>query len=176
MKRVIRRRRTGNPQEGITMIELLIAGVVMVVGFMALIGLVVAAIASNTRNRLDTSATMLDLFVVESIESQSGNPGTLTVTDCVGTSHQIQQSPGGATLSGTTIDYSQAASAIPGYQMDWAVCNGGTTANAIYDVRWHIDTLGTYSFLVTTSAKLKGVTGGGKYFALPTTIRTITGK
>lgn len=178
MRRAIRRRRTLNGQAGLSMVELMVAGIIMVVGFMALIGLVITAIANNTRNRLDTSATMLDLMVVEAINSQAGSTGTVSLTDCAGNTWNVSQIPGtGANLVGTQIDYSQAQSSVPtDYYMTWSVCNGGTTVNALYDVRWNVQSLGTYSRLVTVAAKLKGTPGGNKFYALPINLRTVVGK
>lgn len=182
MRRLWTRQRARHSQSGISMVELLIAGVIMVVGFMALIGLVVTAIANNTRNRLDTTATMLDLMVVEAISSQAPSIGTISLTDCAGNTWNLSQqgsvSPGtGANLAGTQIDFSQAQSSIPAdYSMTWAVCNGGSTVNAMYDVRWNVQTLGTYSRLVTVAAKLKGAASGNKYYALPVTLRATVGK
>lgn len=178
MKRPLWLRRNRNSQSGISLIELMIAGVVMVVGFMALIGLIVTAIAGNTRNRLDTTATMLDLMVIEAINSQAGSTGTVALTDCANNTWNIAQQAGtGANLSGTQIDFSQSQSSVPtDYYMNWAVCNGGTQVNAIYDVRWNVQAAGTYSFLVTVGAKLQGAGSNMKYYALPTNIRTLTGK
>lgn len=180
MRRLWTRQRVRHSQSGISMIELLIAGVVMVVGFMALIGLVATAIANNTRNRLDTTATMLDLMVVEAINSQAGSSSVVALTDCANNTWNIAQVPGnGANLVGTQIDFSQAQGSVPAdYYMTWSVCNGGTTVNAMYDVRWNVQTLAPAgnSVLVTVAAKLKGTTGGNKYYALPINLRTTVGK
>lgn len=174
----LRFRRARNRQAGISLIELMIAGIIMVVGFLALIGLVTTAIANNTRNRLDTTGTMLDLMVIEAINSQAGSTGTVSLTDCAGNTWNLAQTPGtGANLSGTSIDFSQAQSSVPtDYYMNWAVCNGGTTVNATYDVRWNVQPLGTYSFLITVSSKLKGSGSNLKFYALPVTIRSVSGK
>lgn len=178
MRRLLTRRRAHSSEAGLSMIELLIAGVVMVVGFLALIGLVVTAIANNTRNRLDTTATMLDLMVLEAINSQAGSSSVVTLTDCANNTWNIAQVPGqGANLVGTQIDYSQSQGTVTSdYYMNWSVCNGGTTVNALYDVRWNVQTLGTNSVLVTVASKLKGTSGGNKYYALPINLRSVVGK
>ena len=102
----------------------------------------------------------------------------LKLTDCAGNTWNLAQQAGtGATLAGTQIDFSQAQSSVPtDYYMNWAVCNGGTTVNALYDVRWNVQALGTYSRLVTVAAKLKGSSSGNKYYALPINLRATVGK
>ena len=175
MRRPTWKKRPQGSQAGISLIELMIAGVIMVVGFLGLIGLVTTAIANNTRNRLDTTASMMDLAVIETILSQAGNSGTLSLTDCAGNTWSISQAPGGAALTGTQIDFSEASPPTD-YHMNWAVCNGGATVNATYDVRWHVDQIGAYAFLVTVGAKLKGSSNDLRFYALPVNMRTIAGK
>ena len=55
-----RNRKAGRSNEaGLSLIELMIAMVIMTVGFMATMILISTAIATNNRNKLDTTATAL---------------------------------------------------------------------------------------------------------------------
>jgi hypothetical protein len=45
-----------------------------------------------------------------------------------------------------------------------------------YDVRWHLDQIGTTNtYLITVSARLKNHGEGNKFFALPVTLRFMAG-
>lgn len=75
------------------------------------------------------------------------------------------------------LDPTQAVSAIPaGYAMQYADCavNGRQT---VYDVRWNIITLDTYTRLITVSARQTSPSNqlGGRLFFLPATLRAIGG-
>ena len=159
-----------NPEAGLTMLEVLFGAVVMTIGFMGLIGLVVTAIASNNRNKLDSTATMLTQAVVEQINSTIIGTGTATITDCNGTTWNIATSIGGAALSGANIDFSQTAPPT-NYHMDFAVCPVGQANH--YDVRWNVQQMTSDVYLITVGARLRGQgTTSNKFFALPVTLRT----
>jgi Tfp pilus assembly protein PilV len=189
MKRIIRRKLCRNPEEGTTLIEVMIAGVILVVGFMGLFGLMLTAIASNNRNKMDSTGAMLGQAVVENINAVLVRPGANLATcdatnptcvdyfpDCAGTNQEIDSSVGGANLSGTQIDWTQTMASTDHHHMDYVVCNVGK--QALYDVRWNIQsvTSSTYmgsTYLVTVGVKKKMEgTGGTKYLALPITLRT----
>lgn len=154
-------------QSGISMIELLIAGVIMTVGFLGLIGLIATAIATNNRNHLDSTGTMLAQAVEQQIKSAIVGSGTTSISDCAGNTFTIDTAVGGATLSGATIDYSKTQ--VSNYSMNYVVCNG--TVQTIYDVRWNVTAVGQ-NYLVTVGSKLKGQGNNLKFFALPVTLRT----
>lgn len=175
----IRRRQRLGRQSGISMIELLIAGAIMVIGFLGLMLLILTAIATNNRNKLDTNATLAAQMVFEEIRSNLVDGVAPPVTDCAGNSWTIGMgSPTagttvGATLSGSDIDFS--ASQVTNYSMNYVVCTANGT-QATYDVRWNIKTLTDGVSRVTVSAKpLAGPSNGSKYFALPVTLRGIAG-
>ena len=175
----IRRRQRLGGQDGITMIELLIAGVVMVVGFLGLMVLILTAIATNNRNKMDTNATLAAQMVFEEIRANISTGSAPPVTDCAGNSWAIgmgSATPGtsvGATLSGSDIDFSQ--STVTNYSMNYVICTANGTQST-YDVRWNIKTLTDGVSRVTVSAKpLAGPSNGSKYFALPVTLRGIAG-
>jgi Tfp pilus assembly protein PilV len=163
---------------GVTMVELMIAGVVMVVGFLGLMILIMTAIATNNRNKMDTNATLAAQMVLEEIRSdvQTGNSPSLT--DCGGTTWNIGMgttaigAATGANMSGATIDFT--ANPVTNYQMLYQVCtaNGG---QATYDVRWNVTRLTNGVWLVVVGSHAKGASNDLKYFALPVTLRGIVG-
>src|SRR3954447_14610153 len=160
MRKFALRKIRRNPEAGMTMLEVLIAGVVMTIGFMGLIGLVATAIASNNRNKLDSTGTMLTQAVLEQVNSVIVGVGTATIADCGthGSSNPwpVGTAAGGAPLTGANIDFSQAT--VANYQMDFVVCT--TAQQSTYDVRWNVAQVSSESYLVTVGARLKG-TGSG---------------
>jgi Tfp pilus assembly protein PilV len=192
-------------QLGMSLLELMFAGFVMVVGMLGSLILIATAIASNTRNRIDTTGTAVSQLVMEQINSTSSQKGAnLNVKDCTGADHTVATSgntivSGGAgaplisnanpawNLAGT-IDFTIAYATVPAnYKMLFITC-GGTT----YDVRWNIMNLSstntasgfnpgsvTYTRLITVSARQLGITGQQsqdiRLFAPPITLRAING-
>ncbi len=170
MKVLVRRKLRKNSEAGITLIELLIAAVVVIVGFMATLLLVLSAIASNNRNRMDSTGTMLAQAVVENVSSVIVGTGSSALTDCAGTNWNVSSVVGGAALSGSQIDFTQA-SPPTNYYMNYVVC--GVGSQTTYDVRWNVSQVTSDTYLVTVGVKKKGTTNSGsKYFALPVTLRT----
>lgn len=169
------------------MIEVLFAGGVMVVGFMGLMTLVMTAIASNNRNRMDSTGMMLATAVLEQVNSTIVGTGTAQLTDCANPpntwSINTAGSPGtgaGAPLTGANVDFTQTT--VDGYFMRFVVGGGGSGLCAApvqisYDVRWNITTLSNpaSTYLITVSAKPVGSTNDLKFFALPVTLRTYVG-
>jgi|SRR5579862_114471 len=184
-----------NSQQGMTLIELMIAMVVLAIGLGGITSLLVIAIGTNNRNSRDTTATMLAQLVIEEIGSQDPNSSlpTIPITDCAGNAFNIAVT-GGAAPGGTgaalvtsatspsygAIDQSQAAGAIPaGYQMNYVACSVAGGTRATYDVRWNVMTITTAnSRLVTASARQMNSSStllGGPIFALPVSLRGIGG-
>ena len=175
---LIRRGKELRGDSGVTMVELMIAGVVMVVGFLGLMILITTAIATNNRNKMDTNATLVAQMVFEEIRSDIATGASPTLTDCGGTTWTIGVgsntigSTTGATLSGANIDFTAAT--VTNYSMLYKVCtaNGG---QATYDVRWNVQTLTSGASLITVGSKSRGASSDLKYFALPVTLRGIAG-
>lgn len=164
-----RNRKKSHAQSGITLIELMIASFVLTFGMLALIGLLMVAIGNNGRSKVDTTATMLNQSVIEQISAVLENGGPGSITDCAGNTWDIDTSIGGANLSGSTIDFTQA-SPPAGFYMNYVECSG--TIKNIYDVRWNVQNVtsgGTY--LVTVGAKPKGSAPARFSFALPVNMR-----
>ena len=187
--RVARRRLRKQSQQGFSLIELMIAMVVLAVGLLAMAGLLGQAITSNNRNKVDSTATMMAQAVIEQINSTMVGGGTATLTDCNGTTHTISTGTAvgdGAKLTtdGSKIDFTET-SPPDEYQMDYTICgvdpDSGIAHQTVYDVRWHVSSVtatgganGTY--LVTVGAVIKGApapTRNLRAFAFPTNLRVL---
>jgi len=178
------------PEFGATLIELMVAMLVLAIGLGALSILFVVSIASNNRNSKDTSATLLAQKVIEELSAQNTNSTVaVTLTDCVGNNWVIPSTQGtafpgqGAALVTNAaspyyggIDFNQSVGAVPsGFGMQYVDCNQNGTQTT-YDVRWNVMTVtANGTRLITTSARQLGSTGGGLYFCVPITLRTIGG-
>jgi len=165
-------------QAGFTLVELMIAAMILTFGMLALAALFAIAIGNNGRSRVDTTSTMLTESVIEQITAVLARGGPAAVTDCgqLPTTWTIDTSVGGATTRGSSIDFTQT-NPPDGYYMNFVVCNGGAESGtqATYDVRWHIAQVSTNSYLVTVAARPKNMVAGRFTFALPVTLRTYVG-
>lgn len=179
-------RRTG--QQGMTIIELLIALTILVIGMGAVMIMIATAIAQNNGTKHDSSGTMLAQMVTEQIGSIPGNlnppPANPTETDCAGTVHNIAvfgaaaAAGTGAALNAATgdIDFNQAAGAVPAdYRMVYVSC-GDAGRQPTYDVRWNVQQLRPNTKLITVAARrIDRQRRAGVGFNLPITLRTIVG-
>jgi Tfp pilus assembly protein PilV len=142
-----------------TIIEVLIAMTVLTVGMLGSMIMILVGMQSNSRNKNDTSAVVLDQEILEKFATLKNYPktGTANIYDCAANGTNLHlaslvQGPSpsgsGATLytAGTAptpgqagdIDWTQPAPAlatatIAGYAMQYQTCNGD-----IYEVRWNI--------------------------------------
>ena len=169
-----------------TLIELMIASVVLIFGMLSIMGLLMLAIGNNGRSKIDSSATMLSQAVLEQISSKLKltNVGLGSITDnsaCgagPGTTWTIFNTPGGANLVGGKIDFvNQAQAAVPaGYHMNYTDCNNNVRMT--YDVRWNIQQFvgSTGTYLVTVGARPFGGMPTRFSFSLPVTMRAYVGK
>src|SRR5665213_2352203 len=88
-------------QSGMTLVELMVAMVILAIGLGALTNLLVVAMASDNKNSKDTSATLLAQMVIEQISAQHPNSNaSILVTDCAGNIWTIATT-GGASPNGT---------------------------------------------------------------------------
>ena len=172
-------------QTGMTMIELLIAMSVLLIGMGAMLTVFAAAITGNGRAKADTSGTMLAQTILEQIaaqpQNQSGGPPNMTVTDCSSTAWTVATAAGGANLDSTynLIDWTQTYSNVPtNYKMQYVAC-GSTGRKITFDVRWNVSTLSSNARLIVVSARpvlADSATGSGQVvYAQPITLRTIGG-
>jgi type II secretory pathway pseudopilin PulG len=178
---------------GGTLIELMIAMLVLATGLGALTTLFVGSMLTDNRNSKDTTATQLAQKVIEELTAQNVNATVaVTLTDCVGNNWQVPSTQGapfpgqGANLVNNAnspfyggIDFTQAVGAVPaGFGMQFVDCdpNGQRTT---YDVRWNIMTMtANNSRLITASARRLGTSTagqGGLIYAVPVTLRAIGG-
>ena len=174
-------------QAGITLIETMLAASILAIGSLGMIGIVVASIASNNRNKIDSTQTMLASSIFEQINSTVIGVGSSLLTDCANNPWTINTAVptsgvAGAPLVGTAIDYTQPQ--VPGFYMNYVVstpCAPLPTGavQGTYDVRWHIDAVGspttTSTYMLTVSAKLVNGGQGNQFFSTPITLRVMSG-
>ena len=176
-----------NTQAGVTLIETLMAGTVLLLGSLSMVTLIIGSIATNSRNKMDSTQAMLATSILEQINSTFIGAGTSTLTDCSGHTWTINTgmpntgSAGAALRSNGDINFTET-SPPSGYAMDYVVktpCNNGGKFQGTYDVRWHVDVVGgvgvTNTYLLTVGAKLKNHGEGNQLFSLPVTLRVMSG-
>jgi prepilin-type N-terminal cleavage/methylation domain-containing protein len=186
-------------ERGMTIIELMIAMAVLAIGMTGAMGMIVAGIQSDARNKNDTAAVVLDQEILEQFAAYQNYPQAgqfLTIDDCstgATQNHQVAVGAGaapagnGATLytAGTApfpanvgdIDWTAAAPVFAtagtvGYAMQYQTCNGDT-----YEVRWNVMKVDTESNIAQLTVSSRQVAAAGNrtplMFSIPTTIRTI---
>jgi prepilin-type N-terminal cleavage/methylation domain-containing protein len=172
-------------QRGMTLVELMIACVILLVGMVGVAVLFSTAATSTSRTKLDTGGTLVAKMVIEQISAQ--DPGTasdVTLQDCAGTTWTMHTTAGGAALVTTAgavnygaIDFTQAS--VPsGYSMQYKDCGdiANTGRQTTYDVRWNVTNVSLgYTRMITVSARQKGNSNTGSYFSIPVTLRTVAG-
>lgn len=175
-------KRTPSSQRGTSLIELTMAMFVLAVGVLASAFLIPYSLGGNGRNKQQSHSTVIAQMIMEKITSAPASAGALNITDCSGAASNVNTTgsaggTGSTLLASGTIDFSQAlgsAGAPAGYYMQYTTC-GTAGRQAMYDVRWNIQTPSSYVRLVTVSAKLSGTGNDLKYFSLPVTIRSMVG-
>lgn len=179
-------------QQGMTLVELMIALTILVFGLGAIMVMIASAMAANNGARQDTTATMLAQLVAEQVAAVPANTSpVLNITDCSGVVRQIATAGGlppngnGATLiaagAANAGDINWVAQTFNGvtpfYAMRYLAC--GTLNRAVwYEVRWNVQTLNNNTKLVTVSARRRDAEGSQRVaagFNVPVTIRLITG-
>jgi type IV pilus assembly protein PilV len=164
-------------QLGMTLIELMIAMVVLAVGVIGSMALVSRAIVGDASSKQTSNSTVLAQTVVERIMAvPANNPIIVTITDCTNTVFNVSTAPGGPAVPASgNIDFSQAA--VANYNMTYTDCDT-LGRQATYDVRWSIQTIpnSTYAKLLTVSAQLRYAGKNPTIFAPVATIRTIVGQ
>lgn len=167
---------------GFSLIEVMIATVVLAVGLLGSIVVIAVASANDGRSKLHSTAVTLAQSTMEkivAIPSNAANTQT-ALTDCGGTPHAIETAVPAAGNSPAlissgafagTIDFSQPT--VVNYSMVYVTCS--SSGNLGYDVRWRIDNGPTPSTqMVTVSAKPL-VTAGASQFTLPYTLHQLRG-
>jgi prepilin-type N-terminal cleavage/methylation domain-containing protein len=177
-------------QAGMSLIEMMIAMVVLAVGVLGMMAMMTTAISTNGATKQDTGSTMLAQMVLEQIASiPANNAPQLPIQDCrpaapqvwfISTAGGALPVGAGAALTATgEIDWlNQNYAAVPnGYKMLYVGCATGGT-QVVYDVRWNVMVLpDNFTKLITVSARPAGASnpGAARLFARPVTLRTIGG-
>ena len=175
-----------NSQAGITMIETMLAALILVIGSLSMVGLIFRSIATNNRNKMDSTQMMLATSIAEQINSTIIGSGTSNLVDCGGTNHTIDTQPGGADVeSDGTIDFNENIAgnvAKNNYHMNYILktpCASTGAPQGTYDVRWHVDIVGsaaeTKTYLLTIGARLKDHGEGNMFFSVPVSVRVMSG-
>ena len=195
------RHRARHGERGMSLLELVIAMAVLTIGMMGSMVMILAGMQSNSRNKTDNTATVLDQEILEMFATLKQYPktGYATIYDCALTGSNahwaslVQGPPvsggAGATLYTAAtappgynvgdIDWSQAAPTLAtastlGYAMRYQTCSGD-----IYEVRWNIMEVSpnpdSRISLLTVSSRETAAAGSklGMLFAPPTTLSTL---
>jgi len=164
-KRLKRRLRRDS---GITMIETLMAAAILVIGSIGMLSLIIASIATNNRNKMDSTQTMLAQSILEQVASTftpNNGPGTSSLVDCAGNTWTIDTTTTGSTdtgsaLSGSSVDYSETSPPAL-WHMNYVMatsCNATPTVIASC-----LDSTGMNYTTTTTPCSATGSTGLGTY-------------
>lgn len=168
-----------------SLIELMIAMVVLAIGMAAGMGLIFTSMLANSRNKRDTSATLVAQTVLEKLLwAGAAANANLTLTDCMGnalTVNPVGTTTGtGAAVDATTGNINFSSAAPAGYGGTYTACttNGSTIT---YDVRWNIKILDSYgnqpsTKLITVAARPQEAKASGSkvvLWALPVTLRGV---
>ena len=167
-------------QRGMSLLELMVAMLVLTIGVAGCAIVIPIAIGRNFANRQQGNSTVLAQMVLEKIMSvPAATAPTLTITDCVPSAHNVSTAGSAGAGSGSSlnasgvVDFSQAQ--VANYSMNYTTC-GTNGRQTVYDVRWNIQTPSNFVKLVTVSVKLKNSTGNAAMFSLPVTISSMSGQ
>lgn len=176
-------RKRNVPQSGFTLVEVLMAIVILLVGVVAVAQLVPASVGSNSANRNDSSALVfaqreMDQFLAQPLNLPTSPPAFIDAEgfSCdLGDPTQPNQVVGGPVVvlyNQVVVDFT--ASAVSGYNFTYHDPND--PAEVIYDVRWAVIT-STNNGLVTSKRFILGVRKkGGNGIYQPVTLDTILEK
>lgn len=166
---------------GFSLIEVMIAMAVLVVGLLGGIVVIAVAGANDGRSKLHSTAILLAQSTMEKIaaipQSAAGPNSKTNMTDCTGnTPYVIETAKGGSDLVtgepfAGSIDFSKPP--VTNYSMPYVMCSA--TGNFGYDVRWRIDDGPTPSTQLVTVSVKPSATAGATQFMLPYTIRQLRG-
>jgi prepilin-type N-terminal cleavage/methylation domain-containing protein len=153
-KRSGHQKKQGRRQQGFSLIELMIAVVVLVVGVVGVAQLVPAAIFLNSRNRADSGSLVyaqreMDQFVSQPLTSntytdQQGNAcnlgGSVSFNAVVGSpvttvGGHVAINFAGAQVAGYSYNYTDPTDPTTNYDVRWAVINTGA-ATSVFSRRF----------------------------------------
>jgi prepilin-type N-terminal cleavage/methylation domain-containing protein len=139
----MRKHRIPNRQAGFTLLEVIIATVVLLVGVVAVAQLVPSSIALNAANRYNSSALAFAQRELDQMLDQPLATGTPSFTDAQGFTCNLGDSSSpntvvGSPLVGSTPVIDFTAATVTGYNEAYA---DPTDSNGVYyDVRWAVIT------------------------------------
>jgi prepilin-type N-terminal cleavage/methylation domain-containing protein len=174
---------TKNSQSGFSIIEVMVATIILAVSSLGVIGLVWSSIVLNNRNKVDSTQTMLAESIIEQVNATIIGSESSALSDCDGTVWTISTTPGGAALNGATINFGEATPPA-NYFMNYVLRAPCTTTGellAVYDVRWRVSIVGqdegtpTNTYLVTVGAKRQGSSETGITESTPASLRVMVG-
>jgi prepilin-type N-terminal cleavage/methylation domain-containing protein len=174
-----RKHRKSGQESGLTLIELMIAMVVLAVGILGSMALIVRAIGGDAWSKQLSNSTVLAQSITErimAIPAASNSP--VTIADCTNNpAATVNTAPGGsAVTSSGDVDFTAAP--VANYQMLYTDCDTNGR-QAIYDVRWNVTAINNslgFVKLLTVSAQLKHTGNNAVAFAPVATVRTIIGQ
>jgi prepilin-type N-terminal cleavage/methylation domain-containing protein len=162
-------------QTGFSLLEMMLATVILLVGLVAIAQLVPASIILNGRNRSDSSALVfaqreLDQFVDQPLSTATFNDalGNTCNLGLASSPNTIQGNPVVVINNQTVIDFSAAAQ--PGYSFDYADPSGTN-----YDVRWAVILTATGP-TVSSKRIILGIRPSGDVYFRPVTVDTMVEK
>lgn len=175
----------GDDENGTSLLELMIAILVLAIGLIGAANLAALAIRSNTISKRDSTSAALAEMIVGQISALpvGGGVTSVTITDCAANSVTANTSGAstgsGANLTaGGAIDFTQSfASVPPGYAMKYTVCGVSNGAQYVYDLRWNITLLasGNGEFVVVGVRPANSTSGAVMQYAPPVSVRTVVG-
>lgn len=206
MKRpgIVSKQPSAHRQSGMSLMELMVALLLLALGMAATLPLFTMALLGNNRSKIDTQAVLISQVVLEETADAAKTNGTgatagsVTVMDCRG--NQIVDA-GGAPVtiyaygctnaagcgcplkSGTSdIDWTASQSSCAGSYAYYSSCGDTPESRAVYEVRWNIKPVNglSDSEIVSVSSRLKGSEAGSNNFRLteftiPVTLHTLYG-
>ncbi len=180
------RRKQGHSQRGFTLLEMLLATVIILVGLVAVAQLVPTSVLLNSNTRSDATALVFAQHVLEGMRSQPLSATTYTdpqgVLCPLGNTCNLGDPAQPLVLVGNTvnttggspiIDFSTGP--IAGYSFTYVDPND--PLGATYDVRWAIVTRTNASGIVTSKRIILGAFRRGMQSpTLPVTLDTMVSK
>lgn len=170
-------------ERGTSLIELMLALLVLAIGLIGSVPLICVAISNNYRSRSDSTSAALAEMIVDQIAAIPVGSSTTTVTikDCANNSITVNSAGSstgtGANLSGGNVDYTQSFASVPsGYAIEYTVCGVSNGTQSVYDVRWNVTTVpsGDADFVVVGARPL-GAGNNPLVFAQPVNVHTVVG-
>jgi prepilin-type N-terminal cleavage/methylation domain-containing protein len=171
-------------QAGFTLLEMMMATTVLIVGLVGVAQLVPASLMLNSGNRTSSSSLViaqrqLDTVVTQPLNASSfpdlyGNSLCFCLLGDPAQPNVIVGSPIIMAGSRPLIDFSQTQ--VPGYSYATPYTDPNDPSNAQWDVRWAVITEVTGS-IITSKRFIVGVRQiGGSGFVLPVTLDTMVAK